>query len=183
MIDYRQLKTAISGEDTPVDIFNEQEHPLPQVEQFLTAGWPVRKDRLARAILATSLRAGGLDLADGSTVTRENILKREYHHLFPNARLKEKGLSDREIFCSLNNALVTWKTNRTISDKEPELYLSERRDGTGLGEDEIRYRLKTHLIPYEEMTAGDYGSFLSKRAEMVYEAMISLCKGQAAIQV
>jgi hypothetical protein len=179
LTDYRQIKAAIDGKDTPIDIFNEEEHPLPQVEELLMAGWPVRKDRLARAILATSLRAGGLDLADGSTVTRENVLKREYHHLFPNARLKREGRSEREIFRSLNNALVTWKTNRKISDKEPEKYLTERRDGTDLGEDEVRHRLKTHLIPYEEMTAGNYDAFLAKRAEMIHSTMTSLCNGKA----
>lgn len=179
LTDYRQIKAAIAGNGTPIDIFNEEEHPLPQIEELLTAGWPVRKDRLARAILAASLRAGGLDLADGSTVTRENVLKREYHHLFPNARLKREGRSEREIFRSLNNALVTWKTNRKISDKEPEHYLTERRDGTDLGEDEVRHRLKTHLIPYEEMTAGDYDAFLAKRAEMIHLTMTALCNGKA----
>lgn len=179
LTDYRQIKTAIAGKETPVDIFNEEEHPLPQIEELLTAGWPIRKDRLARAILATSLRSGGLDLADGSIVTRENVLKREYHHLFPNARLKREGRSEREIFRSLNNALVTWKTNRKISDKEPEHYLAERRDGTDLGEDEIRHRLNSHLIPYDEMTSGDYDAFLTKRAEMMYAAMINLCNGRA----
>jgi len=51
----------------------------------------------------------------------------------------------------LNRALVTWQTNRNISDKEPERYLAERLEGTPLGEAEVRQRLSSHLIPYDEM--------------------------------
>lgn len=179
LVDYRQMKARLIGDDLVPEIFNEEQYPLPGVEELLDAAWPKRKDRLGRAVLAMSLRSGGLDLADGSTVSRENLGKREYHHLFPNARLQREGRSEREIFRSLNCALVTWKTNRHISDKEPERYLAERLDGTELGEEEIRQRLSTHLIPLEAMTAGDYDTFLMARAEMVHQSMLALCDGRS----
>jgi hypothetical protein len=59
--------------------------------------------------------------------------------------------------------------------KEPERYLAERREGTDLGEEEIRARLATHLIPYDEMVAGDYDAFLEKRAGLVHAAMTKVC--------
>ena len=104
-----------------------------------------------------------------------NLARREYHHLFPDAHLRAKGVPDDKIYLSLNCALVTWHTNRNISAKEPERYLAERRDGTDLGENEIRARLATHLIPYDEMVSGDYQAFLAKRASLIHEAMIKLC--------
>jgi hypothetical protein len=70
---------------------------------------------------------------------------------------------------------VTWKTNRSISDKEPERYLAERRDESDPNDAEIKERLATHLIPYDEMVAGDYSAFLEKRAEKVHAAMEKLC--------
>jgi hypothetical protein len=73
--------------------------------------------------------------------------------------LRDNEVPDDKIFLSLNCALVTWHTNRTISAKEPERYLAERRDGTDLGEEEIRARLATHLIPYDEMVSDDYEDF------------------------
>jgi hypothetical protein len=72
---------------------------------------------------------------------------------------------------------VTWRTNRTISDKDPEKYLGERRDKNELGEGEIRARLASHLIPYEEMVSGNYQAFLTKRASLVHSAMTKLCAG------
>lgn len=181
LVDVNELRPLILGgsASTP-SIFDSEQHPLPQPQELILAGWPKNKDRVARAILALALRHGGLDLADGGAVTRANLAKREYHHLFPNAHLKRLGFDDERIFTSLNCAVVTWRTNRNISDKEPEHYLAERRDGTELGEAEVRTRLASHLIPYDEMVAGDYSAFLIKRAELVHSAMQNLCEGGAS---
>ena len=65
---------------------------------MIASGWPVRSDRLARAILAIALRHGGLDLADGGAVTRANLGKREYHHLFPVAHLAQLGITDDRVY-------------------------------------------------------------------------------------
>lgn len=159
-------------------IFDETEFPLPEVGELVVAGWPKRKDRTARAILAVALRSGGLDLADGSYASREQLKKREYHHVFPDAHLKRSGVDEGMIWRSLNCALVTWSTNRTISDKDPEKYLGERRDKAVLGEQEIRQRLQSHLISFDDMVAGDYVKFLNNRAERIHETMVKLCKGE-----
>ena len=174
--DFNDLKSLINGNaDASPSIFDEAQYPLPDPAELAAAGWPKKRDRLARAILAIALKQGGVDLADSSPVSRSNLAKREYHHIFPDARLREKGLSEDKIYLSLNCALVTWHTNRNISAKEPERYLAERRVGNDLGENEIRARIATHLIPYDEMVSGDYEAFLAKRASMIHAAMFKLC--------
>lgn len=124
------------GREAAPAIFDGEQYPLPTIEQLIGAGWATQKDRLPRAILALSLRSGGYGLADGSRATWERLGEREYHHLFPVARLKEQGFA-RDIFEALNCALVAWRTDRNISAKAPERYLAERREGTSLGEDEV----------------------------------------------
>lgn len=178
LTDYNELLPLVTGaaETKPV-IFDGEQFPLPEVQELKSAGWPKKKDRLARAILALAIKTGGLDLADGSTASRGSLARREYHHLFPDAHLKKQGVEEQRIFRSLNCALVTWKTNRNISAKEPERYLAERRTKYDPGEATIKERLTSHLIPYDEMVAGDYEAFLTKRAEMVREAMIKVCDG------
>jgi hypothetical protein len=176
LADFNELKALIAGASaTNPTVFDDELYPLPETQELILARWPKRKDRLARAILALALKQGGIDLADGSTVNRGNLARREYHHLFPDAYLRNIGVSDDQIYRSLNCAVVTWQTNRNISAKEPERYLAERRDGTDLGEAEVRARLATHLIPYDEMVAGDYSAFLAKRASLVHAAMVELC--------
>jgi len=180
LADFRELKAMLEGnKEAKPQIFNEEEWPLPTVEQLILAGWPTKKDRLPRALMALSLRAGGYDLADGAPATREHLAEREYHHLFPVARLKEQGKSESDIYRALNCALVTWKTNRNISAKTPEKYLAERREGTSLGEDEVRRRLESHLVPYDEMVSATYEEFLLERAKRMHAMMVKLCTGQS----
>ncbi len=181
LTDYLEIRDHLVGKpDMTPTIFNLNLHPLPEESELQLAGWPTKKERLARAILALALREGGHDLADGSTVNRNNIKKREYHHLFPDAHLTKLGLSQRDIYRSLNCALITWRTNRNISAKDPERYLAERLDGTGIDEQEVRQRLSKHLVPYDEMVAGDYESFMIARAKLVNTKMRQLCRVEAS---
>lgn len=177
LTDSLELRALIAQANAPQPaIFDDAQYPLPETDELIAARWPTNKDRLGRAVLALALHQGGIDLADGSTVSRANLPKREYHHLFPAAHLARQGISDAEIYRSLNCALVTWQTNRTISDKEPQRYLAERLEGTPLGEAEVRQRLASHLIPYDEMVRGVYSKFLEERAERVREKMRALCE-------
>lgn len=178
LVDFNELKPLVlqTGSSKP-SVFNDELHPLPQAQEMIDAGWPVRKDRLARAILALALKQGGNDLADGGAATRASLTKREYHHLFPDAHLTRLGVPASQVYVSLNCALVTWRTNRNISDKDPERYLAERREGSELGVGEVKARLASHLIPYDEMVANDYPAFLKARASLVHTAMTTLCAG------
>lgn len=178
LTDFRQLSKQLAApESISPEIFDEQRHPLPSVEELIFAGWPIRKDRLARAILAVSLRAGGLDFADGSPASRNGLKKREYHHLFPNAWLSRAGFQDEAIFRSLNCGLVSWRTNRNISDKAPAKYLNERMEASSLGAEEIKRRLESHLIPQEQIIQEEYEEFLEARAKLVLSHMKTLCSG------
>ena len=175
LVDYNELKTYLS-DSTASDptIFGES---LPEATELVEAGWPNKKDRLARGILALSLKENGLDLADGSMARYDNLSQREYHHLFPVAHLERlyPDIASDKIYTALNCALVTWRTNRSISDKEPERYLTELRQDDDPGESEIRRRLESHIIPFDEMVSGDYDAFLERRAELIHESMLELC--------
>jgi hypothetical protein len=180
LVDYRQLSVLLDGSsDEEPKIFDDEEHPLPAIEELIAAGWPVRKDRMARTLLALALRSGGLDFADATPASRVHLPRREYHHLFPRAYLEEQGIATREIDRVLNCALVSWKTNRNISAKTPSTYLMERIDGSSLGEAEVGRRLESHLIPIDEFMANDYSSFLTARAEQTHSLMQRLCNGEA----
>lgn len=182
LADYLELRAYVASSNAPLPVvLDSTQYPLPHTDEMIAANWPTKKDRLGRAILALALRQGGLDLADGSTVSQANLAMREYHHLFPVAYLTQLGVDDAEIYRSLNCALVTWQTNRAIAAREPERYLAERREGTELakgddgGEAEVRQRLSSHLIPYDALVAGDYTRFLEERAVLIHTKMLELC--------
>jgi hypothetical protein len=195
--DFRGLRAILRGEDLePPPIFDESQYPLPTPEEIKQAAWPKGRDILARGILAVTLKQGAVDFADASPLTRERLAHREYHHLFPDHLLTDDGgLSSGESSLALNCALVTWKTNRHISAKEPMRYLRERTEQSTLGEDEVKRRLDTHLVPYEALAVGgydligdpeerrasilrDFQIFLSKRTDALMQPIRALCDGQ-----
>jgi len=177
--DYRALRDVIKEgkSESIVPCFNELDHPLPEVEALVQARWPRKRDRLARAILQVSLRGGANDIADDNRVSRSQLKQREYHHLFPVGYLRDLGSHDENANRALNCALISWRTNRAISAKEPLQYLKERADASTLGEVEIRRRLATHSINYDSMAKGDYDKFLKERAKLIFRAMRDLCDG------
>ena len=91
-------------------------------------------------------------------------------------------MPDERIFCSMNCALVTWLTNRTISDKPPKRYLAKPLAGNELAESDISDRLAGHLIPYEEMVACNYEASLTAQANLVTDAMGKVYHGLSGQQ-
>lgn len=196
--DYRGLATLIGISDSKATppIFSDKEFPLVQVEEIEKAPWPRLRNTLARGILAVSLRGGGRDFADDKPASWDSLQKREYHHLFPAALLRDDGgLEDSQVNLALNCALVTWNTNRHISAKEPIAYLKERVARAALGEPQIRSRVSSHTIPFEALNVGgyskiddvdgrasrirlDYQAFIRCRAEAIHKAAVKLCNGQ-----
>lgn len=175
--DYRVLRDMLAGKTaTPCELFDETYHPLPVKEEMLLAGWPGRKDRLPRAMLATSLRRGGLDFADGASITPDNFHSREFHHLYP-VGILGGDRADERVNRALNCALITWTTNRKVGAQTPSGYVRKRAEAASLGEAVVRQRLESHLIPYDALVADDYESFLAARADQLHADMMNLCQG------
>jgi hypothetical protein len=177
--DYKSLSKMISNaddEEVRCDLFNEELYPLPEIGELVMAGWPGRKDRLPRALLACSLRAGGYDFADGAPIHPDNIERREYHHLYPVGVLGGDR-ADEKVNRALNCALITWTTNRKVGAKTPKEYIEKRAQAASLGEAEVRQRLESHRVPYDALVAGDYFEFLQSRAELIHKDILSLCEG------
>ena len=181
-----------------VPILNEESYPSPTREMVLQADWPKRKSILGRGLLALTLKAGAEDLADGSRATVASITSkdhpREYHHLFPASTLEDAEVPDEQVSRALNCALITWRTNRTISNKDPIADLKERADNSAVGETELHRRLRTHLISYGALAVGyqglsdeerrarvkdDYIAFIEEaRASVLSAAAQRACAGQ-----
>lgn len=75
------------------------------------------------------------------------------------------------------------EVHRTIGAKPPLVYLKDRIDNAHLGETDVRYRLESHLIPWDEFTsqgedvAAAYDAFLNARASLIATDLAQLCDG------
>lgn len=175
--DYRLLRDMLAGGRADAcELFDETYNPLPAREELVLAGWPGRRDRIPRAILATALRRGALYFADGASITSDNFHSREYHHLYPVGVLGGDR-ADERVNRALNCALITWMTNRKVGAQTPSQYVANRAAAASLGERVVRQRLESHAVPYDALIADDYDAFLLARAERIYADMTALCSG------
>jgi len=196
--DYRNLKGILTKADredgTPfleshVPAFNREEFPLADVQELVTAPWPKNQTILGRAILAVTTYLGAFDFADGSEVSYSTLQNREYHHIFPDALLKEAKVDSS---LALNCALISGPTNRSVGRKDPLHYLKERYEW--VSDDIVHQRLNSHLIPIEQLANGgydglseeekttkierDFYDFLKERAQLIHSAMEKLVTGR-----
>ena len=196
--DYQAIQKVIKNEkkkdgsqytETDIPVFNRDKHPTSTKEELLTIGWPKQENIRGRAIMAIASYLGAIDFADGQPMNKENVLKREYHHLYPDALLKEANI---ESFRALNCALITWRTNRIIGRDDPLDYIKKRSEWTS--DDDVKRRLNSHLIPIAELSTGgyskvsgenrltkikeDFNKFLFKRAELIVIAANELIEGK-----
>jgi len=165
-----------------------KDHPIVEIEELLNAEWPKRATIRGRAILAVVCRLGALDFATGQVLDVNNINQRHYHHVFPDALLKEAEINS---YLALNCSLIMDKTNISIGRKDPLEYMKDRYKWTT--EEVVRQRLQSHLIPVEELANGgyegltdeqkkdklekDFTAFIQKRAELVVKAVTELLNG------
>jgi len=180
--DFRVIRKIIDGTDVDAEceLFNDSVFPLPHADEIKLAGWPGRKDRLPRAILATSLRRKALDFADGAPIGRNNIGARELDHLYACGFLhvdRDDPLANR----ALNCALITSATNRNKSGAAPSKFIERRAAAANLGPETVKWRLATHLVPYDALVADDYQAFLEARSKLVEIDMKTLCSGAEPI--
>jgi hypothetical protein len=193
--DFNALKRIVCGEKKPDEIpYGVQdvpifaEHTMVEAEELMTAEWPKRASIRGRGVLAVTCRLGALDFSTGERLDKNNIESRHYHHVFPDALLKEAEI---ESYLALNCALITDKTNISIGRKDPLKYLKDRYKW--MTEGIVNERLQSHLIPIRELSNGgyeglsdaekkeklanDFRAFLSARAKLVCDAAKRLAEG------
>jgi hypothetical protein len=177
--DFRALRTMMTAPapTQSCELFDAGSFPLPGIEELRAAGWPGRKDRLPRAILAAALRRRALDFADGSPISRAATENREMDHLYSFGFLGVPR-TDQHVNRALNCALITDHTNRNKSGQAPSAFIADRAKKSNLGSETVRQRLASHLIPYDALVADAYEGFLNARADMVLHDIRLLCDGQ-----
>lgn len=185
----KELADSKQFDPSRIPVLDRSKYPIADTDELIETKWPKKANIRARAILAVSTYLGANDFADGKQLDRETIKDRDYHHLYPDALLKEASL---ESYLALNCALITDVTNRhLIGRKDPSAYVKEREAWSD--EKVVLQRIESHVIPSSELTIGsyrdmdevskinkirdDFNSFLVERAKLIYSASLLLSEG------
>nr|VFJ76518.1 MAG: hypothetical protein BECKFM1743C_GA0114222_109342 [Candidatus Kentron sp. FM]VFJ76618.1 MAG: hypothetical protein BECKFM1743A_GA0114220_109352 [Candidatus Kentron sp. FM]VFK23527.1 MAG: hypothetical protein BECKFM1743B_GA0114221_109312 [Candidatus Kentron sp. FM] len=135
----------------------------------------LKSNPVTRAFLLLMARMAPLDLTNGRKVDIGKSLaqynRAEYHHVFPQAFLKSRGMPDDEISCVLNFCFLPSDSNKAISKTSPSDYffsLVPEQDFNGI--------LASNLLPISKQLYkdNDYNGFLEKRAGTVLSKLDEL---------
>ena len=159
---------------------------LPILEDIQSATWPRHKNRIARALLAISIKPIGYDLVTNDPISEENIGELQYHHLFPKGYLNKSNSEIENGNLMMNCVLICANSNKKLSSKPPIEYLKARIGGapdSEIKESDIQSRLKSLLVPYEELCKqsgnikDDYEKFIVARAKLFENPIQLLTSG------
>ena len=123
---------------------------------------------ITRAFLLLIAQENPLDLVKnqlidiGMSLAQYN--RKEYHHVYPQAFLKNRGISNDKIFCVLNFCFLSSDSNKAISKLSPSNYFFNL-----IPEDDFNKILRSNLLPINKAVYkdDDYDDFLEKRANEV----------------
>ena len=121
-----------------------------------------------RAFLLLMAQKAPMNLTNGAKVDLGNALsgynRKEYHHIFPNAFLKERGLPTERINTLCNFCFLPAASNKIISKKAPSDYTENV-----VPKSQRKEIFESNLMPLrmETYKKDDYEQFLAERAEVI----------------
>ena len=127
-----------------------------------------KANSLSRAFLLLMAQFHPKDLIKNIKVDLNKALSRynrkEFHHTFPNAFLKNKDFIKQDIFSLMNICFLSSDSNKKITNNKPSVYFFELINQTHLNS-----ILESNLLPLDKSVykENDFSLFLSRRAELV----------------
>ncbi|MDW2797207.1 DUF262 domain-containing protein [Clostridium boliviensis] len=122
------------------------------------------------------------NITNGAIVDVQNALsifnKKQYHHIYPQAYLKDKGISANAINSIVNICILAASENNYISDNDPNEYIPELIEKLG---EQYELVFKSNLLPIlskEEYKKLAYEDFISLRVNLIHERISFLCNGK-----
>lgn len=188
--DYKALRETINdiqrtgafNPDVMAPIFDESEYPLPGIDELGSLDKPVPwirgRSRLGRAVVALSLHQSPIDWFTGAKLdarkVRELVAEHQLdrHHVFPRNILKT-FVPEQEMNHGLNGVLLGKRTNQAFSKKDPAEYIRSVLVSPGAPkEKEVRRRVESHFVPYDEIVRKGpvkerYRRFIETRAKII----------------
>jgi hypothetical protein len=146
-------------------------------------GWFSASRSFCKAMLCLMAYRQPKSFNDGSLVNISNdwlqrANSKNYHHFFPRAFLKRKGIDDSQANHIANITIVDdFLNKRLIQDKAPSKYLKQFAQEN----DDLSKTMKSHLIDLDTFGVwdDDYETFLRKRCVSLSKALATRIIKQA----
>jgi len=164
------MKKLLVGDASGLTEYASEINKNVLVRQKFSKGHPY-----TRALLLLLAQKMPLDLTNGVKVDLGEALsaynRKEYHHVFPHAFLRKRGVSTEKINSLCNFCFLPSGSNKKISQREPADYIFKL-----VPEDSRKQIFESNLMPLrmEIYSTNDYDQFIGQRAELIVQYFDSL---------
>jgi hypothetical protein len=173
--DLKAVRAFVGGETSDISV--SVTRPSAEIWQYRQFRANNAHAKMLGLMLA---QQGPRDLLSGKKISLEHALSwtntREYHHFFPQAFLRKRGVVGNKINSVSNFVLLTSISNKKISDSKPSEYIPEVQETLG---DEFKDVMKSNMISDRALIAAsedNYDEFVEARSETLHEHALNLCK-------
>jgi hypothetical protein len=164
------MKRLASGDSSKISEYSSE-----LTKEMLTKLKFTKSHPYTRALLILLAQKTPLNLTNGATIDLGEALsgynRKEYHHIFPQAFLKQRGISTDKINTLCNFCFLPAGSNKKISQKQPSDYIF-----TLVPETIRKQILESNIMPLrmEIYTEDNYDEFINMRADLIGQFVDSL---------
>lgn len=168
--DIRCINNLAKGDLT---VFDEYTYTITESELLKTKF--LKSNPNTRAFLVLMAQSAPKDLLKNQTIDLDKSLaqfnRKEYHHVFPQAFLKQTGKNADQIGTLLNFCFLSSDSNKKIAAKQPSDYFFNE-----IKQKAYKEILESNLLPSSRSCykSNNYEDFLEKRASVVMDLLDNL---------
>ncbi len=125
-----------------------------------------------KGIMALLYKEHCRDFMNDTTIDLVNSMVEspDIHHIFPQKYCEDHHIKRQKYNSIVNKTPILPETNRAIGGDAPSIYTKRiLKKVAGLKEEELRSRIESHLVNYDELVADDFDSYFIDRAKKLLD--------------
>ncbi len=132
-----------------------------------------RNSAAYKGIMALVYREQCRDFMQGITmdIVKSMDESPDIHHIFPEAYCKKMGLDKTKWNSIVNKTPLLPASNRQIGGDAPSVYSGNIMKKAEIDEDELRFRIESHLVNYDYLIADDFDHYFIARAKAILKVI------------
>lgn len=160
IIDINEIEKLKSGE---ANNFSDVPHDLN--EDFFKSNYFRLTSANAKTFILMLANNNPKTFLSGSSIDLDKVLQKynraEFHHIYPKAYLRDKGISDDAINCLANFCFINASENKRIGRKKPSEYSAL------MPENDVLSEILANAFCSEETFNDDFSLFINNRSSLL----------------
>lgn len=166
--DMEDIVAAIRGEETQNRTINSAYFSATRLISLQT-----RNSAAYKGIMALVYREQCRDFMKGTTIDIVKSMDEapDIHHIFPEAYCQKMGYKREKWNSIINKTPLLPESNRQIGGEAPREYSKKIKQKAEIDDNELRFRVESHLVNFNFFIANDFDNYFIDRAKAIMKVI------------